>query len=184
MTQVSGALILLCFLTFVLFIGARANDARRGGPIEWRLWAFAAGVVLVALFHRSVGAHSGRVLWPQTVATDLVADLVTIAGTVLSIWARIALGRSWSSEIVIQRGHQVVERGPYAHVRHPMYSGILLMLLGAAIWSGRAAWLIVFASCFAGLALKARREERLLSEAFPEYAEYQRRTSALIPSIL
>jgi len=179
-------MILLCFFVFILYIAIESFRVRPGGKrrLEIRFWLFSVGVALALAFRRWFEMHAGALFWPQTTATEIVADAAALAGLAVALWSRRTLGNNWSSEIAIQKHHALVERGPYAYLRHPMYSGILLMLLGAAVYFGRYAWLVLFFSCLLGLYLKSRREERLLMRAFPDYPNYQRRTKALIPFVL
>ena len=102
----------------------------------------------------------------------------------VALWARKTLAGNWSADPMIKENHELIERGPYAYVRHPIYSGMLLMMLGAAIFSGRAGAFAILAIIFFSLWYKARQEERLLTEHFPEeYPKYKARVKALIPFI-
>jgi protein-S-isoprenylcysteine O-methyltransferase Ste14 len=105
---------------------------------------------------------------------------------VVALWARAVLGRNWSGAIVLKEHHELIDRGPYAFVRHPIYAGVLLMVLGVVTVSGTWAGVILFATMVAGLIVKARREERLLTKHFPEvYPLYRARVrSRLIPFVL
>jgi protein-S-isoprenylcysteine O-methyltransferase Ste14 len=185
MTYFSGMFIALCFAVFVLYIAIESVRVRHCEKrrFEVRFWLFAVFFVLVLVFRRWFDVHGGSVVWTQTTTTNILSDLVTLFGLILVIQSRRALGQSWSSEVVIQEKHELIERGPYAYIRHPMYSGLLLMLLGVALYYGRKFWIIVFISCFFGLYFKSQMEERLLAKAFPAYSEYKRRTKALIPFI-
>jgi protein-S-isoprenylcysteine O-methyltransferase Ste14 len=87
----------------------------------------------------------------------------------------------WSSSVVVKTGHALRTAGPYAITRHPIYTGLVGMLLGTALISDLGRWTAVFALGVAYLALKARAEERLLSGFFPEYERYRRRVPQLIP---
>jgi|SRR5215469_2741029 len=184
MSYFSGLLIALCFAVFILYVAIEAVRVRHGEKrrFEVRFWLFAAFVVLVLLFPRWFAARSGSVVWRQTMTTNILADLATVLGLILVIQSRRALGQSWSSEVVIQEKHELIETGPYAYIRHPLYSGLLLMLMGVALYYGRKAWIIVFAGCFF-VYFKSQMEERLLEKTFPAYSEYKRRTKALIPLI-
>ncbi|MGA8437585.1 MAG: isoprenylcysteine carboxylmethyltransferase family protein [Candidatus Sulfotelmatobacter sp.] len=185
MTYFSGLFIALCFAVFVLYIAIESVSVRHGEKrrFEVRFWLFAALFVLVLAFRRWFDVHGGSVIWLQTMTVNILADLVTAVGLILVIQSRRALGQSWSSEVVIQEKHELLERGPYAYIRHPMYSGLLMMLLGVALYYGRKVWIIIFVSCFVGLYFKSQMEERLLAKTFPMYSEYKRRTKVLIPFI-
>jgi protein-S-isoprenylcysteine O-methyltransferase Ste14 len=84
----------------------------------------------------------------------------------------------------LKEGHELIERGPYSYVRHPIYSGLLLMFLGTVVLYGRVGGLVVLVACFIGLWLKVLQEERLLLERFSRaYADYRAQVKALIPFV-
>lgn len=108
---------------------------------------------------------------------------VMLMGIALTWWARIYLGNLWSSAITRKEKHLLIETGPYAFVRHPIYTGLIIALLATAAIEATevavlGALLIVF-----GLWVKARTEERFLStELAPEtYESYRRRVPMLVP---
>jgi protein-S-isoprenylcysteine O-methyltransferase Ste14 len=110
---------------------------------------------------------------------------LTVAGLGLAVWARLALGGNWSGRITFKENHQLVLHGPYARVRHPIYSALLLMFLGSALAVGTLGALVGLPLLFVGVWLKLRQEDELMSRHFPhEYASYRSRVSALIPGIL
>ena len=69
---------------------------------------------------------------------------VLVASTVFTLWARFSLGTSWSVAPKVQGDHQLRTRGPYAVTRHPIYTGLLGMLLGATLLSGIGQWIVIF----------------------------------------
>jgi protein-S-isoprenylcysteine O-methyltransferase Ste14 len=104
---------------------------------------------------------------------------------VFAIWARLILGRNWSGVITLKERHELIERGPYRVVRHPIYTGILAMIAGTAIalgyFGGFVGSLLVFVSFW----VKLKREEDLMLKHFPaEYAAYQRRVKRIIPFLV
>jgi protein-S-isoprenylcysteine O-methyltransferase Ste14 len=108
---------------------------------------------------------------------------VLAAGLAYSIWARHYLGRNWSGIVTVKQDHELVRDGPYRHVRHPIYSGILLGFVGSAI--ARDEWRGVLAIAIAYLALwrKLRLEERWMIERFGDaYRRFQREVPALVPN--
>jgi protein-S-isoprenylcysteine O-methyltransferase Ste14 len=122
-----------------------------------------------------------RITW----MVDLVADSLTAIGLGIMLWARVTLGGNWSGNVVLKEDHELVERGPYQYVRHPIYSGLLLMYLGLAIYSAYVGTLIALIAVVVGLWFKSRQEERLLTKHFPQaYASYKARVPALIPFVL
>ena len=103
----------------------------------------------------------------------------------MAIWARVALGRNWSGTVTIKQYHQLIRTGPYSVVRHPIYSGLLLALLGTALAVGETRGLVALAGAFLMGIFKARTEERFMIEQFgSQYEDYRKRTKALVPFIL
>ena len=144
-------------------------------------------IVACGLLRPGGGAGWGPLGWPILPHTTPVfgaAFALTTLGLLLACWSRAVLGRNWSSVVQVKQDHELVERGPYARVRHPIYTGLLLMFAGSAVMIGEVrgglAVLIVFASFWR----KLRLEEAWLETAFgPRYADYRRRTRALIPGL-
>ena len=77
-------------------------------------------------------------LWQTTLALGVVTDCIVVAGAAFTVWARITLGRNWSAEVTFKQDHELIESGPYALARHPIYTGMIVMALGKAINYGRA----------------------------------------------
>jgi protein-S-isoprenylcysteine O-methyltransferase Ste14 len=86
--------------------------------------------------------------------------------------------------VTFKEGHELIETGPYRVVRHPIYSGLLLMVLGTAILAGRLGGLVAFPIYLLSIWIKLRWEEALMTKHFPEYLEYKARTKALVPFLL
>ena len=108
-----------------------------------------------------------------------------IAGLVLALWARVILGRNWSGVVTLKEGHELVERGPYRFVRHPIYTGILTMFFATALVLGHIAGFLGTLLMFASFWIKLGHEERLMLQQFPDrYAAYQKRAKRIIPFLL
>ncbi len=111
--------------------------------------------------------------------------LLTLIGCGFAVWARIVLGSNWSGTVTVKENHVLITRGPYAWVRHPIYSGFLLALLGTALVLGKLLWLLAAGLALLTLCLKLRAEETFMLETFgQQYASYQQRVKALIPYVL
>ena len=124
-------------------------------------------------------------LSPHSLALEGAGLAVTLLGAVFAIWARVTLGRNWSSVPQVKEQHELVVKGPYRIVRHPIYTGLILAAAGTALAQNRGIWLFLVVLILASYWLKIRVEERLMMETFPEeYPEYRRRVKALIPGIL
>jgi protein-S-isoprenylcysteine O-methyltransferase Ste14 len=106
-------------------------------------------------------------------------------GAALAIWSRRLLGRNWSGTVQLKHDHELITSGPYRRVRHPIYSGLLLLFLGDAFMVGDWRGLLAVAIVFVSFWFKLRREEQWLTQHFGDaYLAYQRRTKALVPAVL
>jgi len=105
-------------------------------------------------------------------------------GILVTFWARYALGTNWSGRITLKENHELIKRGPYRFVRHPIYMGLILALLGTVLVFDDLLFVLVFATVVWGLAIKARIEESYMLEQFgSRYEEYRRRTGFLTPRL-
>ena len=144
------------------------------------------GAAFWLLFRESpqLGPLSLRIL-PDLPLVEYAGLTVTFAGLAFTAWARAMLGRNWSAVVAIRQDHRLIRTGPYKWVRHPIYSGLLLGMLGTAIYFGQLRGLVGVALGLAAFWMKARLEETFLIEQFgPEYVEYKKEVKALIPSLL
>ena len=124
-------------------------------------------------------------LWPVGFWPFWLGAAVTIAGLLFAVSAREHLGRNWSSSVTIKQGHELITTGPYAVVRHPIYTGILTGFLGMAIAISQTRGFITFALFFLAFWIKLRREEQWMRSQFGEvYVAYAHQTTALVPYIL
>jgi protein-S-isoprenylcysteine O-methyltransferase Ste14 len=178
----------LGWVAFLLFwgIGAIRSKSMKGS----RNWILAITMV-VALFglflllrRGSIPKSVTMVLWNRPLAMGIVSVVIEYAGLLLLIWARRALGSSWSARVETTSEHEFVQQGPYAHVRHPMYSGFLLMVLGSAMAYGRLLGIVILAAFAVGFYLKAMREEAILQEKYGSaYSLYKSATKRFIPYV-
>jgi protein-S-isoprenylcysteine O-methyltransferase Ste14 len=124
-------------------------------------------------------------LWPVGFWPFWLGAAITIAGLLFAVWAREHLGRNWSSSVTIKQDHELITTGPYAVVRHPIYTGILTGFLGMAIAISQVRGFIVLALFFLAFWTKFRTEEQWMRSQFGEaYATYAHHTAALVPYLL
>jgi protein-S-isoprenylcysteine O-methyltransferase Ste14 len=122
---------------------------------------------------------------PLTEWSYWIGAFLTAGGLLFTVWARLHLGRNWSGSVTIKKGHELVMSGPYGLVRHPIYTGLLLALLGSTLALGD--WRAVLALTLAAGALwrKLWIEERWMRQQFGDaYQTYSQRVAALIPFVL
>ena len=122
---------------------------------------------------------------PRDASVFAVGATLTAAGLLFAVWARRHLGRNWSAVVTIRQDHQLITSGPYAIVRHPIYAGVLLALVGSALAVGEWRALLALAIALTSFVRKLRLEERWMREHFGDaYEQYCRRVRALIPFVV
>ncbi len=128
--------------------------------------------------------HLDRRLFPPAHegALAVAGTLLVFLGAGLALWARLRLGRWFTGTLGVKVGHELASDGPYAVTRHPMYTGLLAMLLGAALAWDSLLTLALAVLMVVPFAIQARIEEPLLEAHFGEaYREYRRRVPRLLP---
>jgi protein-S-isoprenylcysteine O-methyltransferase Ste14 len=122
---------------------------------------------------------------PNSLVTGLSGTIITLLGVGFAVWARVHLGKYWSSMPAIRVDHKLIRTGPYSHVRHPIYTGILCGIGGTAIIIGEPVGLIAFFLILVVFLWKIRIEEKYLQEEFgDDYARYKKEVPALIPFLV
>ena len=153
---------------------ASSGSGRGGG---WVVGQFA--LIAAALAGGFVGG------WPQDLEDtfDAIGVVLVVAGAALATWAARALGGSLTCYPKPRERGTLVETGPYRFSRHPIYSGGIYFFVGWGLWTSPVAFGLALALAVLW-GLKARVEERLLSERYPGYDDYRRRTAwRLLPGI-
>ena len=108
--------------------------------------------------------------------------MVAILGLLFAVWARLILGSNWSGTVTIKTNHQLIRRGPYRWIRHPIYTGMLAALLASAMIQGLLSGIVGFVLVLLALYLKARREESFLSQEFGDgFMEHLQHTGMFLP---
>jgi protein-S-isoprenylcysteine O-methyltransferase Ste14 len=121
---------------------------------------------------------------PNAKVGGAIGLAIVLLGICFSIWARLELGGNWSGSVTIKEGHTLIRRGPYTIVRHPIYTGLLLALLGVAVIVGELGGLLGVAVMFLSFWVKSRVEERFMLEQFGEgYRQYQQQVKGLVPYV-
>ena len=142
-----------------------------------------AGAIFFAIF-RAVPTRTWRSLeWQSPWATG-IGLAILFGSTVFTLWARFALGTMWTLDAVVKEGHALRTDGPYGITRHPIYTGILGMLLGSLLLAGVGRSLLLLPVGLVFFEIKLHVEEELMLATFPdEYQRYRRRVPQLIPGL-
>jgi protein-S-isoprenylcysteine O-methyltransferase Ste14 len=149
--------------------------------ITIRLGVLAVIIVAIALARRSPGLDALQFAQSRSVPMAISGAIIATAGAILAFTARAAIGRNWGPPASRRTDTELITSGPYAFVRHPIYSGILLMIIGTAVGIVPTWWLVAAAAGFYFF-YSARAEERFMAERFPDtYPAYRARTKMLLP---
>jgi len=171
----------------ISWFGAGIFSARTIKRPEWRREIFsyvleASGMVLLLIVVGNGHDLLWR-LWRLPAALQWAMLGVAVLGFLFTWWARLTLGRLWSGRVTKKQDHRIVESGPYGIVRHPIYTGLLVAAFATAALKGTAPALAGAALLIVGWSVKARLEERFLSEELgaEAYGAYRQRVPMLIP---
>lgn len=174
----------LVFVLYWIFASLSVNRIRKKEPAGSRLMRWAAVVITLVLLNTNFGSAGfiGRRFIPWNPSLPRVGAALAVAGIAFAIWARVHIGRYWSGSVALKVGHELVRTGPYAHIRHPIYTGVLVALAGTALAIGRYGALLAFLVLLGDLTWKSRTEEALLAQEFGRaFEEHRRRTGFFLP---
>jgi protein-S-isoprenylcysteine O-methyltransferase Ste14 len=128
------------------------------------------------------GSTFQRRIFPTESPLMVICVILTVAGLLFALWARLTLGSNWSGTITIKQNHQLIRRGPYRWIRHPIYTGMLVALLATVITQGLISGLVGFSLVYLALYRKAKREESFLSQEFGDgFNEHLKHTGMFLP---
>ncbi len=178
---------MLCWIVLLMYWIINASNVKQN--VEKHIafkYIFLLSVVVVGLFVTMFYTKTflQYTLWRTSIDLGILTDVLVVIGLVFSIWARAILGRNWSAGITFKKGHKLIKHGPYSVVRHPIYSGLILMSIGTAINIGKIYAFILLAVYVVGFNGKSRLEEELMLKHFSkEYISYKKRVKAIVPYI-
>lgn len=186
-------LILALWLVFIAVWAVSAARAKRTIKSGWK-WrrdiALRLGILVVVLitlrFFRL--GHAAWFMRLHAINKSPVAGLAGVVlcalGVGLAVLARVYLGRNWGLPMSLKENPEFITAGPYAAIRHPIYAGILLAIVGSAI-GVNILWILVLVPLGPYFLYSARREEEIMVAQFPgQYPEYMKRTKMLVPFVL
>lgn len=144
----------------------------------------ALGVYLVFRGYR-LGPPFNIHFLPETDAILGAAAILCLCGVGFSFWARAVLGRNWSGTVTLKENHELIVRGPYRLVRHPIYTGLLAMLIATVMEQSHIVGLIGLILVFISFWIKLNDEEAVMRQQFPDqYAAYAAQVKRIIPFLL
>jgi protein-S-isoprenylcysteine O-methyltransferase Ste14 len=181
--HVIDIVILVTWLAFWLY-WLSASVGVKAGRSGWARFAgFRVAIFLVVLLLLRLRVFKGHAVvtspWLEGVGLAVFA-----LGLALAVWARVYIGRNWGMPMSRKADPELVTTGPYHTIRHPIYSGIILGMIGTAI-AVSLYWLIAVVLLGGYFLYSALVEERYMAEQFPAaYPDYKRSTKMLVPFIL
>ena len=179
-----AVVILVLWIVFWIYWLAAATTGVKAGRTRWgRFAGIRVAVVLLALLLIRTRTFKG-----QTITNDpwlqAIGLVVFLSGLALAVWARLYLGRNWGMPMSEKVDPELVTTGPYSRVRHPIYSGIILAMIGTAIavsWY----WLLAVVLLGAYFVYSGLMEEKYMAGVFPDtYPAYKHSTKMLLPFVL
>ena len=190
MLNILNWFILTCWLYWLIFYwrgGAKiASDIQHsldGGTSRWDTTALIAILISnLVLVSTGFSRVFGWVAYPENLSGVIIGALLTLLGMVGTFYCRSYLGRLWAADITLQEGHHVIESGPYALVRHPIYTTVLTMYLGTTLafltWWNLLAYVVILVAHI----VKTSVEDQFLEKELSGYTEYQKKVRyRLIP---
>jgi protein-S-isoprenylcysteine O-methyltransferase Ste14 len=182
----------LCGYCWIIFLVVWAVAALRTKQTLQResigsrlLYSLPVAIAFFILFNNDIPLGWVQMsLGPRTLAVSTVGLALTALGIAFAIWARFYIGTNWSGSVTVKVGHELIRSGPYAWVRHPIYSGILLAALGTAIVCREPRGIIALLLLWIAFTTKSRVEERFMRQTFGSaYDDYSLTTGALFPKL-
>jgi protein-S-isoprenylcysteine O-methyltransferase Ste14 len=188
--SIAGGVIQGCWIIFILywlisslFTKRTTYKPDRGVQAGYRILAMLAWFLLIRAHHSPYPLS--RLVIPKIDSVGWIAAALSLCGLGVCLWARITIGQNWSGDVTLKESHELIQRGPYRFVRHPIYTGILMIFLGSALFRGYLGGLVALGILFGSFWIKLRMEEELMLKQFPnEYPAYMQRVKRLIPFII
>jgi protein-S-isoprenylcysteine O-methyltransferase Ste14 len=148
-------------------------------------YVFPLALGLTLLFNsRAHYSWLGTRFAPDTIAVAFAGVVLTAAGVALAMWSRFVLGENWSAAVSIRKDHELIRMGPYRTMRHPIYTGMMLGLLGTALVVGEIRGLLALVILWLGFYRKARKEEAFLTREFGAGFEvHAKQTGMFLPRV-
>jgi protein-S-isoprenylcysteine O-methyltransferase Ste14 len=175
--------ILVIWVVFWIYWLLASSTAKTGRQRWGQFAGFRVALVLIVLLLLRLKVLKGNTVTHDPLLMG-IGLAVFLLGLALAVWARIYIGTNWGMPMSRKDNPDLVTTGPYHTVRHPIYSGIILAMVGTAI-AVSLYWLVAVVVLGAYFIYSAVNEERYMTEQFPsDYPEYKQSTKMLIPFVL
>lgn len=184
MNELSMLVIAIWLLFTVFWISSAFYYRVSSGKICTGIFFLPLFIVLIIWY---LNTNTGSAFLPiplDNIFISLTGFIVMCIGLGFACLARIHLGKNWSSIPEVKKEHTLIKSGPYQIVRHPIYTGFLVGIIGSALMIGSFLFLYIFIVVLIVFIIKIRIEEKLMLNRFPdEYTQYKKDVKALIPYI-
>jgi protein-S-isoprenylcysteine O-methyltransferase Ste14 len=182
---ISGCWVVFITVWLLAAASTKRTVYRESRAQRLRYWVLLVISYLLLLYGRELPYPLNLRVIPRATPIACAAAFLCVAGLGFALWARVTLGGNWSGVVTLKEGHELVQRGPYRFVRHPIYTGVLIMFFATALVQSHLAGFVGVLLMFASFWIKLDREETLMLRQFPErYAAYQKGVKRIIPFVL
>lgn len=184
LAEIINALSILIFIGYWIINAKSVKQTREkvggiGSYGHYILIAVAATVMNIKVYPLTIQ------LFPFLNYIGILSIICSVLGLILTLMARRTLAKNWSSSVTFKKDHELITWGVYKYMRHPIYTGILLMLIGTILAIETVGVVAGFIIIFIAFWLKLKQEENLLTKHFSkEYPAYKNKVKALVPFIL
>lgn len=166
----------------VLWFGMK-RAKKRETPFERLQHVIPVLLAFWLVFDNNLTVLNARI-FPENPVVLWIGLALTALGIGICIWARLSLGANWSGIVTLKQDHELVRKGLYRWIRHPIYTGILVGFIGTAMIKDHARAWVGFAVLLASFYFKARREENFLRQEFGEgFEEHLKHTGMFLPKL-
>jgi protein-S-isoprenylcysteine O-methyltransferase len=175
----------LMMMLYWLYAGMKTKmTIRKQNNLSRWIHLFLVITAFALIYKEGLGVGFLKVrLYPVNIYLNILGLVINLAGIIFAITARSWLGTNWSATVTVKVNHDLIMGGPYSHLRHPIYTGILFGMIGAIIILGEIRGLVALGLFLTAMGIKMTKEEEFMKSTFPSYQDYMKKTKKLIPFV-